>query len=42
MVSSLTSKEKIRSFLPLVDFIAEVSGPFTEVVLQTTDRKSVV
>lgn len=33
MVSSLTSKEKIRSFLPLVDFIAEVSGPFTEVVL---------
>ena len=29
----MTSEEKVRSYLPLVDFIAEIAGPNTEVVL---------
>lgn len=29
----MTSEEKVRSYLPLVDFIAEIAGPHTEVVL---------
>ena len=29
----MTAEERVRSYLPLVDFIAEVAGPNTEVVL---------
>jgi len=29
----VTAEERVRSYLPLVDFIAEVAGPNTEVVL---------
>jgi predicted transcriptional regulator YheO len=35
----LTSEEKIHSFLPLVDFFAEISGPNSEVVLHDVRNK---
>ncbi len=35
----LTSEEKVRSYLPLVDFLAEITGPFSEVVLHDVRDK---
>lgn len=35
----MTPEEKVRSYLPLVDFLAEVSGPFSEVVLHDVSHK---
>lgn len=35
----MTSEEKIRSYIPMVDFIAEIAGPNTEVVLHDVREK---
>lgn len=35
----MTSEEKIRSYIPIVDFIAEVAGPNSEVVLHDVRNK---
>ena len=35
----MTSEEKVRSYLPLVDFLAEITGPFSEVVLHDVRHK---
>lgn len=35
----MTPEEKVRSYLPLVDFLAEVIGPFSEVVLHDVRDK---
>ena len=38
-MSPKESQEKVRSYLPLVDFLAEITGPYSEVVLHDVRNK---